>query len=544
VSAIWLLVVALVAFVVAYTFYGSYIIKKLGGVDAGRKTPAHTMRDEVDYVPAPLPVLIGHHFASIAGAAPIIGPIVAAVFGWIPVFLWIVLGGIFLGAVHDTSALYASIRHRAKSIAEILGDNVGISAKKLFAAFAWVTLVLIVAVFSFVIARTFEGTPSVATASILFIGLAVVFGYLVQRRGAPLLVSTIGGLVLLGLCVWLGGLFPIHLSVYTWIPILLVYALVAASVPVWILLQPRDYLNSFLLYGFLGAALIAIFAYNPAIQLTGFTSFETDLGLLFPMLFVTVACGAISGFHSLVSSGTTAKQVSDESHIKPVAYGSMLLECLLAVIALITAAYLLMGDFTALLDDKGWGGVFASGIGNFLTAIGIPLETGIAFAGLVLSAFALTTLDTATRLCRFMLQELTEKEKGKGKPSAVGNLFTNRYIAGSIGVIVAGWLAVGGGWRTLWPLFGSANQLIAALALLAITIWLTRSGKSNWFVFYPMMFMLAVTMTALVFMFFQVLGVNLVQTIIVVLLFVMAVCLIYLAVTNLISARNHKTSRG
>ncbi|MCL0066184.1 hypothetical protein M1N79_04840 [Dehalococcoidia bacterium] len=262
-SAIWLLVVAGAAFVVAYVFYGSFIIKKLGGVDPTAKTPAYTMRDDVDYVPTRGPIVVGHHFASIAGAAPIVGPIVAAVFGWIPVFLWVVLGGIFIGAVHDTSTLYASMRHRAKTIAEILGENIGISAKKLFAAFAWLTLILILAVFAFIIAGLFAGTPAIATASILFTVLAIVFGYAVYRKGAPLLVSTIVGVALLGLCVWLGTLFPIELSRTTWIPILLVYALVAASLPIWLVKQPRDYLNAWLLYGFMGGALIAIFAYNP-----------------------------------------------------------------------------------------------------------------------------------------------------------------------------------------------------------------------------------------------------------------------------------------
>ncbi|MCL0076449.1 carbon starvation protein A [Dehalococcoidia bacterium] len=541
-SAIWLLLVALVAFVAAYTFYGSYVIKKLGRADPTAKTPAYAMRDDVDYVPTRGPIVVGHHFASIAGAAPIVGPIVAAVFGWIPVFLWVVLGGIFIGAVHDTSTLYASVRHRAKTIAEILGENIGISAKKLFAAFAWLTLILILAVFAFVIAGLFAGTPAIATASILFTVLAIVFGYAVYRKGAPLLMSTIVGVALLGLCVWLGTLFPIELSRTTWIPILLVYALVAASLPIWLVKQPRDYLNAWLLYGFMGGALIAIFAYNPTIQLPAFTAFETDLGFLFPILFVTVACGAVSGFHSLVSSGTSAKQVTSESHIKPIGYGSMLAECLLAVIALITAAYLLMGDYQALFADKGWGGVFSHGIGNFLTAVGIPLDSGITFAGLVLAAFALTTLDTATRLCRFMLQELSEKEEGK--PSAVVNLLTNRHVAGLIGVVLAGWLALADGWRTLWPLFGSANQLIAALALLAVTVWLAHLGKSNWFVFYPMIFMMIVTMTALVFMFFDVVGVNLVQTIVVVVLFILAIVLVYLAITSLIAAGKRKPARG
>ena len=475
---------------------------------------------------------MGHHFASIAGAAPIVGPIVAAVFGWIPVFLWIVLGGIFIGAVHDTGSLYTSIRHKSKSIAEVLKDNVGVSAKKLFAAFAWLTLILILAVFAFVIAKTFNAIPSVATASILFIGLAIIFGYFVLRRGAPLLVSSIIGVALLILCVWLGVLFPISLPLAVWIPILLAYALIAASLPVWIILQPRDYLNSFLLYGFLAAAVIAIFATNPAIKLPAFTGFETNLGYLFPILFVTIACGAISGFHSLVSSGTTSKQLSSEAHIKRIGYGSMLLECLLAVIALITVAYLIMGDYTALLKEVGWGGVFSQGVGNFLTSLGIPLAVGVGFGGLVLAAFALTTLDTATRLCRFMLVELTEKEEGK--PSAIVAFVTNRWVAGIIGVGLAAWLALSGGWSTLWPLFGSANQLMASLALLAVAAWLTRMGRDNKFVLYPMIFMFAVTMTALVVMFFKtVAAANIVQSIVVVVLFILAIVLVYMAITTL-----------
>jgi carbon starvation protein len=537
-SAIVLMLIALVVFIIAYLTYGSFIVRKLG-IDPKIKTPAHELRDDVDYVPTRAPGLMGHHFASIAGAAPIVGPIVAAVFGWIPVFLWIVLGGIFIGAVHDTSALFASIRHRAKSIAEILGENVGISSKKLFAAFAWLTLILILAVFAFVIAKTFAAIPSVATASILFIGLAILFGYLIYRRGAPLLVTSIGGVILLALCVWLGVLFPISLSLTAWIPILLAYAFIAASLPVWVILQPRDYLNSFLLYGFLIAAVIAIFATNPAIKLPAFTSFQTDLGYLFPILFVTVACGAISGFHSLVASGTTSKQLSSEAHVKRIGYGSMLLECLLAVIALTTVAYLLLGDYTALLKEVGWGGVFSQGIGNFLTGIGIPLAVGTGFAGLVLAAFALTTLDTATRLCRFMLVELTEKEEGK--PAAIVTFVTNRWVAGFIGVALAAWLALSGGWSTLWPLFGSANQLMASLALLAVAVWLTRIGKGNKFVLYPMVFMLAVTMTALVFLFFKTLAAaNIVQVIVVVALFILAIILVYLAITRLRAAGKQK----
>ncbi len=538
-SAIWLLLISAAAFVVAYVFYGSYVIKKLGGIDPTAKTPAHTMRDEVDYVPTPAPVVMGHHFASIAGAAPIIGPIVAAVFGWIPVFLWIVIGNIFVGAVHDASTLYASIRHRGKTIAEILGENIGISGKKLFAAFAWLTVILIMAVFANVLATTFVSLPAVGSAASIFTVVAIFFGYAVHRRGAPLAVSTVVGIALLALCVWLGILFPLSLPHNTWLVLLLAYGYVAASLPVWLLLQPRDYLDSFLLYGFLAAAVIGILAYNPTIRLTAFTGFQTGLGFLFPMLFVTVACGATSGFHSIVASGTTSKQISSETHIKPIGYGAMLLEGVLAVIALTTVAYLLMGDYTAMLRAGGWGAVFSNGIGAFLTAIGIPRDAGVTFAGLVLAAFALTTLDTATRLCRFMFQELAEKEGAK--PSAVVTLATNRYVAGAIGVILAGVLLYGGEWRILWPLFGSANQLMASMALLAVAVWLTRKGLDNKFVLYPMVFMLAVTMTALVTMFLRAYAAdNWVHVIITAALFILAIVLVGLSIVKLSAEKKEK----
>jgi len=530
-SAIVLIVIAIAAFIVAYLTYGSFIIKKLG-IDPKVKTPAFTMRDDFDYVPARAPVLMGHHFASIAGAAPILGPIVAAVFGWIPVFLWIVLGTIFLGAVHDTTALFASIRHKAKSISEVLKENVGVSSKKLFAAFATLTLILIMAVFAIVIANMFVSIPSVATTSILFIVLAIPFGYAIFRRGAPLLWSSVIGVALLTLCVWLGTLFPISLPFAAWLVLLLAYAFVAASLPVWFLLQPRDYLNSYLLYVFLAVAIIGILVTNPAIQLPAFTGFQTNLGYLFPILFVTVACGAISGFHSIVSSGTTSKQLSSEAHIKPIGYGGMLLEGLLAVIALTTVAVLLLGDYTALLKEVGWGGAFSSGIGNFLTALGIPLVVGVGFGGLVLSAFALTTLDTATRLCRFLFVELSEKEEGK--PATIVTFVTNRYVAGIIVVVCAGALALTGTAMQIWPIFGSANQLLAGLALLAGAVWLAKSGKDNKFVLYPMVFMFAVTLTALVFVFLKTLAAATWPLVIIsAVLFIMGIILLYLAITKL-----------
>ncbi|MBT9166467.1 MAG: Carbon starvation protein A [Chloroflexi bacterium] len=494
------------------------------------------MRDDVDYVPTRGPVLMGHHFASIAGVGPIIGPIVASAFGWLPVFLWVVIGGVFIGAVHDFQALMVSIRHRSKTISEVLKENVGISSKKLFAAFVWLTIVLIIAVFANVIAIAFVATPAAATAAILFMVLAILFGQAVYRRGVSLRVATPIGVALFAACIWLGILFPLELPRTAWVVILLGYSYMAASLPVWFLLQPRDYLESFMLYGMLAAAFIGILVTNPTIQLPAFTAFEVPIGYLFPILFVTVACGAISGFHSIVSSGTTSKQLSSEAHAKPISYGGMLIEGILAVIALTAVAVLALGDRAALIAAVGPVGAFARGVGGFLTGLGIPLDVGITLTTLVVASFALTTLDTATRLCRFSFQELTEKEEGK--PSTIVEIVTNRWVAGAIGVVFAAVLALTGVFGLIWPIFGSANQLLASLALLAGAVWLAKLGKSNWFLLYPMIFMLVTALSALVFLFFRSLAAgHTLLVIISVVLFVLAIVLVYLAISRLVTER-------
>lgn len=492
-GAVWLVLLALVLLIFAYITYSSYISRKLG-IDPNQKTPAHTMYDGVDYVPAKAPVLLGHHFASIAGAAPIIGPVTAAMFGWIPVYLWIVLGSIFIGAVHDFSALTASVRHGGKSIGEVINEHIGPKGKKLFIIFAWSALVLVIAVFTIVVARTFASVPSAGTSSVLFILLAVLFGLSIYRMKAPLSVATVVGVILLFTCVYVGLKFPLVLSMRTWIYILLGYIFVASVTPVWILLQPRDYLNSFLLYTLIAGAVLGIFIGNPRVQLPDFTSFNTNLGYLFPILFVTVACGAISGFHSLVASGTTAKQLNREPDARPVGYGGMLMEGLLAVIALTTAAILLRGKYESFFTSGGGGPItlFSKGVGGFMTEFGVPLKAGITFAALAISAFALTSLDTATRLARFAFQEFFEM----GTRGSI--LSSNRFVGTLFTVLAGGILALSGKWKAIWPIFGSANQLLAALALLAASVWLAKIGRDNNFVKYPMIFMFAVTLTALV----------------------------------------------
>jgi carbon starvation protein len=507
-SSIFLIVFAAICFIAGYIFYGKFLSKRLG-IDPSRKTPAHTMGDNVDYVPAKAPVLLGHHFASIAGAAPIIGPITAAVFGWIPVFLWIVLGSIFIGAVHDFTSLIASVRHKGQSIGKIIEEYIGQKGKQLFLIFSWSTLVLIIAAFAILVAKTFVDTPAVGTASTLFILLAILFGISIYRMNAPLWIATLVGVTLLLICVWMGVKFPIVFSSVasqgqaTWTWLLLAYIFVASVTPVWILLQPRDYLNSFLLYLVLLGAFIGIFFKNPIVHLPAVTTFfDPKLGSLFPILFVTVACGAISGFHSLVASGTTAKQLDRETDAKPVGYGAMLIEGFLAVIALITAISLLPDEYMAFFPTGGRAnpiGLFANGVGSFVETIGIPMHVGVTFAALAVSAFALTSLDTATRLGRFAFQEFFKSDN----PTPIQNVLTNRFVATFFTVLPGGLLALSGSYQAIWPIFGSANQLLAALALLAGSVWLSKKGQKNGFLRYPMYFMFAVTLSALVILVYQ-----------------------------------------
>ena len=501
-SASILMVATLVSLLMGYVFYGRYLSRRYG-LDPHRETPAHTKRDGVDYVPTKAPVLLGHHFASIAGAAPIIGPIVAAVFGWVPVLMWIIIGSIFLGGVHDLSALVASVRHGGKTIGEVIEEHVGTSGKRLFLAFAWSLVTLVIAVFAHAVANVFVKEPATATASLLFIMVAIVFGMSVYRFNAPLWLSSVIGVALLAGCVALGLRFPLVLSsdpafaCNAWKIVLFVYVFFAAVAPVWVLLQPRDYLSSFLLYVILIAGVAGIFAAGPKMESPAFTAFSVEgKGMLFPILFVTVACGAISGFHSLVSAGTTAKQLNKETDAKPIAYGSMLIEGLLAVIALITATTILRGRYDELMAEGGGGpiAVFSGGIGSFVAHLGIPEKAGVTFAALAISAFALTSLDTATRLGRFMFQEFFE---GMGKQTLLSR---NRYIGTAVTIAVAALLTFSGTQSRLWPLFGSANQLLASLTLLAVTVWLAKLGKKNRIVKYPMYFMFCVTLTALCLM--------------------------------------------
>ncbi len=549
-----ILVATFVYLIVAYFTYGRWISRQLQ-VDPSRPTPAHTLRDDIDYVPTKWPVLLGHHFASIAGAAPIIGPIVAGAFGWGVALIWILLGVVFMGAVHDFASLMASVRHDGKSVGTVIERNIGLSGKRLFLLFSWSALILVVAVFTNAVAKTFVATPAVSTASLLFLVLAVFFGFSVYRTKAPLSIATGIGVAMLALCIVIGVKFPIVLNkvsaslttlsaperallskhhlekaslldgsaakaqqaldpadgdraalasllgrakwvspIVLWKYVLLVYVFIAATAPVWVLLQPRDYLNSFLLYAMLLGALVGALIVRTPVKMESFyITFTAKIGPLFPILFVTIACGAISGFHSLVASGTTAKQLDSESDCQRVSYGAMLIEGLLAVIAVCTIAVLARGEYPQPMTAGKAVNLFASGVGKFLTGLHVPLHYGITFTALAVSAFALTSLDTATRLSRFAFQEFFQSE-GQEK---IGVLGRNRYIGTSISVVCGGALALTGGTATIWPIFGSANQLLAALALLTAAVWLAREGRANRFLVIPMWIMFGVTLSAL-----------------------------------------------
>ncbi|HHX03246.1 MAG TPA: carbon starvation protein A [Tissierellia bacterium] len=495
--AIVILLVGVVLLIIGYVTYGSWLAKEWG-IDPSRPTPAHELADGVDYVPARKAVLLGHHFASIAGAGPITGPILASVFGWVPVFIWVVLGSLFFGGVHDFGSLLASIRHRGQSIGAVIQSSVGQTEKKLFDIFSWLTLILVVAAFANIIVSTFVSNGAVATTSLLFIILAVAFGLINQRTNLPLWLTTIFGVSILFLCIWLGILFPISASAGVWWAVILVYIYIASVAPVWILLQPRDYLNSFLLYAMMLGAIIGVFIYRPSVQLPAITGFKTSGGFLFPMLFVTVACGAISGFHSLVSSGTTSKQLNTERDAKLIGYGSMLIEGALAVVALITAAFLTQAEFSEFASPTL---VFANGVVTFMTAFGLPYDIGQTFVALAVSAFALTSLDTATRIGRFVFQEFfssIDEKTGQIKRTPISNM----YVATAITVAFGGALGLTG-YAKVWPIFGSANQLLAALALLAVAVWLKKQGKNNKMIILPMIFMFTVTILALLLLIYN-----------------------------------------
>ncbi|MBN2020343.1 MAG: carbon starvation protein A [Sedimentisphaerales bacterium] len=533
-----ILLVSIAAFIPAYIFYGRFLCRRFE-VNDSRATPGHSDYDGIDRVPAQKAVLLGHHFSSIAGAGPIVGPIIAtAAYGWLPALAWVILGSIFIGGVHDFSALLASIRHKARSIAEIAKEYMSPLAWKLFLAFAWFSLIYVLTVFLDLTAKTFIESGAVATSSILFIFLAIFFGLSIYRFKLSLLWSSVVFVPLIFGAVWLGQEFPIPAGgipaifagnpAKTWCLLLLIYCFIASTTPVWILLQPRDYLSSFLLYACVLGGVLGILFGGFQIEYPAFKAWSDPvLGWLYPMLFINIACGACSGFHSLVASGTSSKQLDKESDAKLIGYGAMLVEGIVAVIALCAVAIVAQGsDITKTAPQL----IFATGLGKFFSVLGIPAQFGMTLGLLAVSAFILTTLDTATRLSRYIFEEFINlRSSGSRYFSTLATL-----VLPTILVLVT--LRDPGGneipaWKAIWPVFGATNQLLAGLVLLVVAVWLRKTGRKTGFVIIPMAFMNITTLAAIILLLkqykFSVIGV------IAGILLVLAVVLVFEAIKSL-----------
>ena len=544
-SIIWIVAAVLATFSVGYVGYSRYL-SRFVDLDDERETPAHKYEDGQEYVPAKKPVLLGHHFSSIAGGAPIVGPITAgAIWGWVPALLWVAIGNPLMGAVHDFISLSSSIRHEGRSIGYIVGQYVGERGKDLLLWFAFLTIILVVAVFALVVGIVFNAYPQVTTASFVYVLLALAFGVYLYQLDGPFIPGTVLFVAGVFAGVWLGIQYPFAIfelagdashpagtfvlfestgswfpgagalggNTAAWVPVIMVYGAVASALPVWVLLQPRDYLSSFLLYTGVGGGVLAIIAgtllgtaSQPLVidssigAFNGFWGVES-VGLfpLFPLLFITIACGTISGFHSLVSSGTTAKQLNKESDARLIGYGGMLGEGLLAALALATltvAGVTSGGGIGRALPN------FAEGGGIILTSFGIPLAVGSVFMALVLVSFLLTSTDTAVRLGRYMMEEIVGAPSGStvtGVSGGLGDIARGRYTNPLIQVGIAYALVLSGQWATLWGLFGGANQLLAALALLTATVWLANWDESKQLVStgLPMAIMVVITVLGL-----------------------------------------------
>ena len=504
-----MMVIAIIVLGGAYLLYGRYLQNKWG-IDPNKKTPAYEMQDGVDYVPADTNVVFGHQFASIAGAGPINGPIQAAIFGWLPVLLWILIGGVFFGAVQDFASMYASVKNKGRTIGYIIETYIGKLGKKLFLLFCWLFCILVVAAFADVVAGTFNGfsvsesgavskvaaNGSVATTSMLFILEAVVLGMILRFGHLNKWVNTAIAIAMLVAAVALGLTFPVYLDLEAWHIIIFAYILIACVAPVGALLQPRDYLNSYLLIFMILAAVVGVFVANPSCNLKAFTSFCVDGQYLFPILFVTIACGAVSGFHSLVSSGTASKQIKNEKNMLPVSFGAMLMESMLAVIALIAVASFGDGEAAAqgLVTQPQ---IFAGAIANFLTAIGLPYNLVFTLINLAVSAFALTSLDSVARVGRLSFQEFFQEDEVNDKNmKSWQSLLTNKYFSTVVTLVLA-YLLTKVGYKEIWPLFGSGNQLLSVLALVACAVFLKKTKRQGAMLWIPMAFMIMVTFTAL-----------------------------------------------
>ena len=507
-NGLTMMILAVVVLGGAYLNYGRYLAKKWG-INPDSKTPAYEMEDGVDYVPADTNVVFGHQFASIAGAGPINGPIQAAMFGWLPVMLWILLGGVFFGAVQDFASMYASVKNKGRSIGYIIELYIGKLGKRLFLLFTWLFSILVVAAFADIVAGTFNGfdangatvtaNGAVATTSLLFIVFAVGLGFYLKYTRFPKMLNTLFAIALLVLAVGLGLAFPIYVPQSAWLIFVFIYVIIACVTPVWALLQPRDYLNSYLLIAMIVGSVLGICVYNPSMNLPSFTAFKLtaangSVSYLFPALFVTIACGAVSGFHSLVASGTASKQIKNEKNMLPVSFGAMLLESLLAITALIAAGFVATQEGLPAGTPPQ---LFAQAISIFLTSLGLPESVCYTLITLAISAFALTSLDSVARVGRIAFQEFfTDDSIAPEDQSPLNKVLTNKYFA-TILTLVLCYALSRAGYASIWPLFGSANQLLSALALIACAVFLKKTKRQGAMLWGPMVIMLGVTFTAL-----------------------------------------------
>ncbi len=500
-TGLMLLGIALVVCACGYFIYGRWLVR-LWGVDPNARTPAYVHEDGNDYVPSSKFTVFAHQFSSITGAGPVTGPIIAAMFGWAPVMLWLMIGGIFFGAVQDFTALYASVKNEGKSMGMLIEQYIGKTGKKMFLLFSWLFTLLVTAAFADIVASTFNGfkadgglaTPNAAAASIsmLYIVVAIAFGYFLKKcplaEGPKLGVA----IVLMIAMLWAGIEYPLYFDKTTWLYVVFAYMFMAAVMPMWLLMEPRDYLSVFLLLGMIASGVIGVIFTNPSIELPAFNGFVVNGQPLFPILFITIACGAVSGFHSLVSSGTSSKTVSNEKDMLFIGYGSMLIESILAVVSLIVVGAAATGG----VMPKGTPfQIFAGAVGGFMGMFGLSAHVATCVITMCVSALALTTLDSVGRIGRMCFQELFTS----GKPEEMSGLqkvLTNKYFATVI-TLFFGYLLCLGGYMNVWPLFGAANQLCAALVFISLSVFLKVTGRQGWMLYVPMGFMFAATMSAL-----------------------------------------------
>lgn len=507
-NSLVIVLIGIVALGVGYLTYGRWLAKKWG-IDANAKTPAYTHEDGEDYVPSSKFTVFSHQFSSIAGAGPVTGPILASVFGWVPVLLWLILGGLFFGAVQDFGALYASVKNEGKSMGMIIEKYIGRGGRKLFMLFCWLFTLLVIAAFTDMVAGTFvakgvEGmtaetsyaNAAAASISMLFIVVAIIFG-LIQKHVKNMneIVRAIIAIVLLVVMFAIGMHMPIVATKNAWIYIIMAYLFMASVMPMWLLMQPRDYMTTFMLLGMIVGAVVGVIVAHPDMQLNAYNGFNVNGSYLFPTLFVTIACGAVSGFHSLVSSGTSSKTISNEKHMQMVGYGAMVVESLLGILSLVVVGAV------AVNGTKPEGtpfAIFSSGVAGFLEKLGLPVQLATVFMTMCVSALALTSLDSVARIGRMSFQELFYGDTtDTSKMPAWQKVLTNKYFATVI-TLFCGYLLTLGGYNNVWPLFGSANQLLAALVLIALSVFLKTTGRTGWTLYIPMFIMLAVTFTALV----------------------------------------------